>query len=56
MKEILKKKIKIGNIPAILWGESSDKIYIFVHGKMSNKESAQGFAEIAVKRGYQVSS
>ncbi len=56
MEVINTRKINIGNIPAILWGESSDKIYIFVHGKMSNKESAQGFAEIAVKRGYQVLS
>ncbi|OOM80157.1 alpha/beta hydrolase [Clostridium sp. BL-8] len=50
------RKIKIGNIPTILWGEPSDKMYIFVHGKMSNKESAQEFAEIAVERGYQVLS
>lgn len=50
------RKINIENIPAILWGELSDKIYIFVHGKMSNKESAHGFAEIAVERGYQVLS
>lgn len=56
MEVINTRKINIGNIPAILWGESSDKIYIFVHGKMSNKESAQGFTEIAVKRGYQVLS
>ncbi len=34
MEVINTRKINIGNIPAILWGESSDKIYIFVHGKM----------------------
>lgn len=50
------RKMEISNIPAILWGNPSDKIYIFVHGQMSNKESAQGFAEIAVERGYQVLS
>ncbi|AAK80963.1 hypothetical protein BJV85_000875 [Clostridium acetobutylicum] len=49
-------KIKIKNIPAILWGETSDKVYIFVHGKMSSKESAHEFATIAVERGYQVLS
>lgn len=56
MSFINKRKIEIKNIPAILWGESSDKVYIFVHGKMSSKESAHEFAEIAIKRGYQVLS
>ncbi|MBE6088520.1 MAG: alpha/beta hydrolase [Clostridium beijerinckii] len=49
-------KIQIDNIPAILWGEPSDKIYIFVHGKMSSKESAHEFSQIASERGYQVLS
>lgn len=49
-------KMEIENIPAILLGNPSDKIYIFVHGKMSSKESAYGFAEIAAERGYQVLS
>lgn len=56
MNFINKRKIEIENIPAVLWGESSDKVYIFVHGKMSSKESAHEFAEIAVERGYQVLS
>ena len=25
-------EFRIGEIPAILWGDSSDKIYIYVHG------------------------
>lgn len=56
MNFINTRKIEIENIPAIVWGKPSDKIYIFVHGKMSSKESAHGFAEIAVERGYQVLS
>ena len=56
MKLLNKRKIEIESIPALIWGESSDKVYIFVHGKMSSKESAHHFAEIAVKRGYQVLS
>jgi alpha-beta hydrolase superfamily lysophospholipase len=56
MNFINMRKIEVGNIPSILWGELSDKIYIFVHGKMLNKESAQEFAEIAIERGYQVLS
>ncbi len=51
-----KEKIYISGIPAILWGEKSDKAYIFVHGKMSNKESAEVFAKIAANRGYQTIS
>ncbi len=32
------ERIKINNIPAIIWGEKSKKVYIAVHGNMSNKE------------------
>jgi len=48
--------LKIENIPTILWGEKSDSIYISVHGKMSRKEEAHGFAEKATAKGYQVIS
>jgi uncharacterized protein len=51
-----RENLIISNIPSILWGEPSDKLYLFVHGKMSDKESAEGFAEIAVAKGYQVLS
>lgn len=50
------KSILIDNIPAIIWGEQSEKIYIHVHGKMSRKEYAEQFAEIAEKKGYQTLS
>ena len=49
-------KIKINNIPAIIWGEESDKVYLFVHGKMSSKEAAEQFAGIAEEKGYQTVS
>ena len=49
-------KIRISNIPTVVWGEKSDKAYIYVHGKMSSKESAVMFAEIAEKKGYQTIS
>ena len=51
-----KEEINIDGIPAILWGERSNKIYVYVHGKMSSKEEAQGFAEKASPKGYQVLS
>lgn len=50
------ERVVINKIPAIIWGESSDKAYIFVHGKMSNKESAEHFARIAAERGHQTIS
>ena len=53
---MIHNKIKINNIPAIIWGEKSDKVYLFVHGKMSSKESAEHFAQIAEKKGYQTIS
>ena len=54
---IMKKEVlKIENIPAIIWGEKSDNLYIFVHGKMSSKEEARGFADIAERKGFQTLS
>lgn len=50
------QNVKINNIPAIIWGDGSDKVYVHVHGKMSRKEYAKDFAEIAVKKGYQTLS
>ncbi len=51
-----KELLRIGGIPAILWGEASPKVYIHVHGKMSRKEYAEQFAVIAEKKGYQTLS
>lgn len=50
------EKINIAGIPALVWGEESEKVYLCVHGKMSCKESAEGIAEIVVPRGYQTIS
>ena len=41
------KEFRIGNIPAILWGDSSEKIYIYVHGYQGCKEEAELFAQLA---------
>lgn len=48
--------LKIEGIPAIVWGKSSDKVYIYVHGKCACKESAETFAEIAGRKGWQTVS
>ncbi|MBL4933167.1 alpha/beta hydrolase [Clostridium paridis] len=51
-----RKRELIDEIPALIWGPASDKVYIYVHGKMGRKENAEHFAEIAIERGYQVIS
>lgn len=55
---MIKEKFYISNIPAVLWGEKSEKLFIAVHGNMSNKEDVviQILAEEALKKGYQVLS
>lgn len=55
---MIKQNLKIGNIPAILWGEKSDKLFVVVHGNMSNKadDAIVVFAEEATVIGHQVLS
>ena len=56
LPSMCKKILRIESIPAIVWGPPSESVCIFVHGKMSQKEEAEGFAEIAIRKGYQVLS
>ena len=53
-----KNTIKINNIPALLWGEKSNKLFIAVHGNLSHKEDTviELLANEAIKKGYQVLS
>jgi uncharacterized protein len=53
-----KQGVQIANIPAILWGEKSDKIFIAVHGNMSNKadDVIVILAQEAAEKGYQTLS
>ena len=53
MKQI---SCKIGSIPVIVWGEPSEKAYLYIHGKLSRKESAESFAVLAEERGFQTVS
>lgn len=50
------QRIEIRGIPAVLYGNPSGKVYLFVHGKLGFKEEAEAFAEIACPTGYQVLS
>lgn len=53
-----KERIKINKIPSIIWGEKSQKVFIAIHGNMSNKadEVIKILADEVVKKGYQVIS
>ena len=50
------QKIEIAGIPAMLYGTDSEKLYLFVHGRYSQKEEAENFAQIATIKGFQVLS
>lgn len=47
---------KIQGIPAIVYGEPSEKMFLFVHGKNGHKEEAESFAAVVCQKGYQVLS
>lgn len=52
------KRIKINNIPSIIWGEKSSKVFIAIHGNMSNKEDKviEILANKVTNKGYQLIS
>ena len=49
-----KMNFTIGHVPAILLGEPSENVLLFLHGKCGCKEEAEAFSEIACPMGYQV--
>ena len=49
-------ELKIGSTSALLIGEKSEKVFLFVHGLHGRKEEALAFAKEAVPKGYQVLS
>jgi alpha-beta hydrolase superfamily lysophospholipase len=55
---MIQRSLAIKNIPAILWGDRSDNLFVVVHGNMSNKadDAIVVFAEEATAIGYQVLS
>ena len=48
--------LNIKNIPAIIWGDKSPKVYLYIHGQGGDKEEAEVFASIANRYGWQVLS
>jgi hypothetical protein len=56
--KMIKQKLTIDGIPAIIWGENSPKVFIAVHGNMSSKsdDTIVILAEKLTQLGYQVLS
>ena len=44
----------IGQIPAVLYGEHAERLWLFLHGQMGYKEEAEVFAKIVCPKGAQV--
>jgi len=47
-------RFRIDIIPAVLYGDLSDNLYLFVHGKCGCKEEGKAFAEIVCPKDWQV--
>lgn len=43
-------------VPAILWGEPAENVYLFVHSQGGSKEGAEAFSALACGGGWQVLS
>lgn len=51
-----KRELELGGVPALLFGEASERLFLSVHGKMGRKEEAEPFALTATELGWQVLS
>ena len=51
-----KEKLTIHGIPAIIWGDKSDRVFVYIHGKDSKKEYAEKLAKEGVSKEFQVIS
>ena len=54
MTTMKKQNLTLAGVPAILYGERSRKVYLYVHGKNGCKEEAERFAQTACSAGWQV--
>ena len=54
MTTMKKQNLTLAGVPAILYGERSRKVYLYVHGKNGCKEEAERFANTACAAGWQV--
>ena len=50
----MERNLKINHITAVLYGEYSDKVYLYIHDKYGCKEDARKFYEVVKEDGWQV--
>ena len=46
--------LRIAGIPAVLYGKTSDKIVLYLHGKYGHKEEAIALAPLMQEAGWQI--
>lgn len=51
-----KSAIEIRGVPAAVWGNRSEKVYIYAHGQCGSKEDAELLASVVCEQGWQVIS
>ena len=51
-----RQKIQIHGIPAIIFGDTSSKLCLYIHGQGGHKEEAEILSNIACQNGWQVLS
>lgn len=44
----------LGAVPAVVYGEEADRVFLFVHGRCGCKEEGRDFAALAAPFGWQV--
>ena len=55
-RKMQKSAIEIRGIPAAVWGNRSEKVYIYAHGQDGSKEDAELLASVVCEQGRQVIS
>ena len=45
------QQFMIGQIPAVLYGEHAEQLWLFLHGQMGHKEEAEAFAKTVCPKG-----
>lgn len=55
-EQLQKERFTIQDIPAILYGDSSENLFLYIHGKMGCKEEAARLAEVICPKRYQALS
>lgn len=51
---MINQTIKIEAIPAVLYGDQADRVWLYVHGKHGCKEEGEAFARVVCPKGWQV--